>query len=157
MICSKFWPEKTTEKGAITLEQEVREESYQLTMVCVDRYEQNVMQGRLYNSSHKGEICFFSLMEFLRKMESMLDKMQYPQSYVAMRAFGEEGAPLECVAAQGEKREGVCATFAVRVLFRQNASWQGRVAWLEGGKEENFRSALELIFLMDSALKREKE
>lgn len=49
-------------------------------------------------------------------------------------------------------REGRCATFAVRVLFRQNASWQGSVSWLEGSREESFRSALELAFLMDSAL-----
>ena len=43
-------------------------------------------------------------------------------------------------------------TFAVRILFRQNASWQGSVTWLEGNREESFRSVLELIFLMDSAL-----
>ena len=138
------------------MEQEIREESYQLTMVCVDRYEQNVMQGRLYNPSYQGEISFCSLMEFLRKMETMLDEMQYPQAYVSIRSFGDEGAPLECVAMQGEKREGICATFGVRVLFRQNASWQGKVYWLEGGKEENFRSVLELLFLMDSALKQKK-
>ena len=44
------------------------------------------------------------------------------------------------------------ATFAVRVLFRQNASWQGEVTWLEGKREESFRSVLELILLMDGAL-----
>ena len=47
---------------------------------------------------------------------------------------------------------GDVATFAVRVLFRQNASWQGSVVWLEGKKEEKFRSALELFNLMGSAL-----
>lgn len=41
----------------------------------------------------------------------------------------------------------------MRILFRQNASWQGSVLWREGGQEERFRSALELVLLMDSALR----
>ena len=40
----------------------------------------------------------------------------------------------------------------VRILFRQNASWQGTVLWSEGSQEERFRSALELALLLDSAL-----
>ncbi|NLW65775.1 MAG: hypothetical protein GXY26_06040, partial [Clostridiales bacterium] len=36
--------------------------------------------------------------------------------------------------------------------FRQNASWQGVITWAEDRREESFRSALELVFLMDSAL-----
>ncbi|NLC78547.1 MAG: hypothetical protein GX683_02310 [Ruminococcaceae bacterium] len=44
------------------------------------------------------------------------------------------------------------ATFVVTVLYRQNATWQGTLKWLEGGREEKFRSALELIKLMDSAV-----
>jgi hypothetical protein len=45
------------------------------------------------------------------------------------------------------------ATFFVRIIFRQNASWQGSVLWLEGQREQRFRSALELIFLLDNALR----
>ncbi|MBO1679035.1 hypothetical protein HJY11_04390 [Bittarella massiliensis] len=44
------------------------------------------------------------------------------------------------------------ATFTVQVVYRQNATWQGTVTWLEKGKQSYFRSALELIKLMDSAL-----
>ena len=40
----------------------------------------------------------------------------------------------------------------IRVLYRQNASWQGRVVWREESRSETFRSALELLFLMHSAL-----
>ena len=32
-------------------------------------------------------------------------------------------------------------TFIIRVQHRQNASWQGSVQWVEGGKEQHFRSA----------------
>ena len=134
----------------------IQGENYQLTLVCIDRYENMVPEGRIYNASVQGAVEFHSLTEFLRKMESMLDGMQYPQAFVAMRSFGETGATPEHTGEEKQKREGECATFTVRVLFRQNASWQGSVFWLEGGKEENFRSALELIFLMDSALRQEK-
>lgn len=43
-------------------------------------------------------------------------------------------------------------TFLVNVLYRQNATWQGRVFWAEEGKTYSFRSALELIKLIDGAL-----
>lgn len=44
------------------------------------------------------------------------------------------------------------ATFIVHVQYRQNATWQGQVTWAEKEKIQSFRSALELIKLMDSAL-----
>lgn len=34
---------------------------------------------------------------------------------------------------------------SLRVLFRQNTSWHGSVAWVEGKCEESFRSVLELL------------
>ena len=50
-------------------------------------------------------------------------------------------------------RRGNLATFAVRIMFRRNSSWQGSVTWMEGDQQENFRSVLELLLLIDSALK----
>lgn len=43
-------------------------------------------------------------------------------------------------------------TFVVRILSTQNATWQGTVVWTDGGKTQPFRSALELIKLIDSTL-----
>ena len=48
-------------------------------------------------------------------------------------------------------------TFVVEVIDQQNASWQGTVNWINTGKKENFRSALELIRLIDSALLNEQK
>ena len=48
-------------------------------------------------------------------------------------------------------------TFVVEVVDQQNASWQGSVNWVNTGKKEHFRSALELIRLIDSALESEKK
>ncbi|MBC8532025.1 hypothetical protein H8696_09220 [Christensenellaceae bacterium NSJ-53] len=48
-------------------------------------------------------------------------------------------------------------TFVVKVQYRQNASWQGSIRWVEGGVEKNFRSTLELIKLMDNAISGKEE
>ena len=43
-------------------------------------------------------------------------------------------------------------TFIVDVKSRQNGTWQGVVTWVQGQRKQSFRSALELIKLVDSAL-----
>lgn len=126
---------------------------YRTTVVCVDAYTDGVPAGRFYNPAQPQGVAFQSMVQFLIRMEDMLNELRYPQSFVAARSFGhsmEERAARS--APEGGGQSGKIATFAVRVLFRQNASWQGSITWLEGGREESFRSVLELIFLMDSAL-----
>ena len=48
------------------------------------------------------------------------------------------------------------ASFIVRVTSRQNATWQCSISWTERGVTKHFRSALELIKLIDSALDEEE-
>ena len=48
-------------------------------------------------------------------------------------------------------------TFVVKILSKQNATWQGNVTWVEEQKTQNFRSALELIKMIDEALDEEKD
>ena len=129
---------------------------YRMTLVCVDDYQDSILRGRLYNPYFSTGSSFQSLMEFLRRMEELLDEMQFPQSFTAVRAFGDPPQRKAASPPVQEVQEGKCATFSVRVLFRQNASWQGSVTWLEGRREESFRSVLELVLLMDSALLEEK-
>ena len=50
------------------------------------------------------------------------------------------------------ERHGDMGTFVIRVQHRQHSSWQGRVTWLEEDKSVYFRSALELIKIIDGAL-----
>ena len=46
--------------------------------------------------------------------------------------------------------------FVITVKKNENHTWQGTVTWVEGHREENFRSALELIKLMDSVISEEE-
>lgn len=43
-------------------------------------------------------------------------------------------------------------TFLLTIQNRQNATWQGSVTWVEKQSKEYFRSALELIKLIEGAL-----
>ena len=54
-------------------------------------------------------------------------------------------------------RRGAENTFLVKILNKQNATWQGSVTWVEEQKTQNFRSALELLKLIDGALDEELE
>ena len=43
-------------------------------------------------------------------------------------------------------------TFLFNVLNDLHGTWQGSILWAEGKKEQNFRSALEMLKLIDNAL-----
>jgi len=123
------------------------------TIVCLDSYHNGVPVGRIY-SPHVGVEKFNSLSQFLIKMEEMLDNTQMPQSYTALRTFPTITEPLESGSPPLQLRRGEQATFEMQIIFRQHTSWQGVITWLEEKMEQSFRSVLELILLMDSALRK---
>ena len=127
------------------------EKSFRTTIVCVDDFTDSIPTGRFYNASTQQGKRFRGMMEFLLEMENALESEDFPRAFTVTRSFGdfrisETGPPGK------ESRNGKHATFALRILFRQNASWQGSLRWLEGNKEQSFRSVLELMLLMNSAL-----
>ncbi len=129
----------------------VRGAEYRTTTICIDTCENGVLTGRLYNPYMNEGKRFQSMMQLLLEMEKVLNTMDFPQSSSTIRTF----LPMEeRSAGPSEKhyRMGAAATFEVRVLFRQNVSWQGSVCWLEARQEQYFRSVLELILLIDNAL-----
>ena len=48
------------------------------------------------------------------------------------------------------------ASFVVEVLDTRNHTWQGRIYWANKDRTENFRSALELMQLISSAVSGEE-
>ena len=96
---------------------------------------------------------FRGVMQFLLEMERLLDDTKFPEPFARTRTFASVEPPLAGTASGPE--QGRAATFSLRILFRQNASWQGSVQWLEGRREESFRSVLELLLMMNSALSQE--
>lgn len=136
------------------MKERLRGNEYRTTVICVDSYEGGVPVGRLYNPAREEGIIFQSLSQLLLRYQELLDEMQLPQAFTVPRTFsGPVGASGGGAVPQDLERRGRTATFAVRVLFRKNSSWQGLVTWLEENREESFRSVLELIVLMDSAMR----
>ena len=130
-------------------------EEYRTTTVCIDSYRNGEMSGRFYNPYLAEGRRFENLIQFLLAMEQTLDAMNFPQAYTVTRTFADTskepaGEP------KTEFRKGKRGTFVVKILFRQNASWQGSVVWQEGGREQSFRSVLELLLLMETAINQEK-
>ena len=138
------------------MQSQIHTDGRRAMLVCVDSSEKGVWTGRYYNSSLKKGESFRSLVDFLMKMEKTLDQMHFPQSFSAVRRFTQEEETELIGASNEECQTGKAATFLIRILFRQNASWQGSILWLEGKREESFRSVLELIFLMNDALNAQK-
>jgi hypothetical protein len=52
---------------------------------------------------------------------------------------------------------GAPKTFVIRILNRQNATWQGVVTHMDKKEDRPFRSLLELIKLIDSAFDEEED
>lgn len=46
-------------------------------------------------------------------------------------------------------------TFIIEVQDTQCQSWQGNIEWIQGQKKQSFRSVIELLKLMDSAIGKE--
>ena len=130
----------------------VQENAYRKHLICIDSYSKGVPEGRIYNSCQEVEV-FESLSQFLIKMETLLDTLQMPQAYTATRTFPTMMAQIRSQPTPLRTRRGSEATFELQVVFRQHTSWQGVIIWKEQNLEQSFSSVLELVLLMDSALR----
>ena len=126
----------------------------QTMLVCVDSYENGVPRGQMYLPGQPVE-RFESLSQLLLRGERLFEQSGGVQSYTTPRIFAlaKPLEPAPCAAT--ELTRGNAATFEMRILFRQHASWQGELLWMEKNTRQSFRSVLEMITLMDSALRAE--
>ena len=122
------------------------------TMLCIDSYDNCVPVGRFYNLKCPEGVPFHGVIDLLKKIEDVLEQTRFPQSFSKIRTFADvpvlDMSPLSTPIPP----HGAVATFSLAVLFRQNTSWQGSLAWVEGKRQETFRSVLELLYLIDSAI-----
>lgn len=132
-------------------------ETMKTCMVCIDSYEQKLFCGRAYFEHFEEKKQFSNLMQLLLIIDGSINAIGFPEPYSSYKGFVKvsKGSDRKIWRpADGEfvDDSGQLATFAIKVLFQQNASWQGIISWMEGRKEESFRSTYELIMLMDNAL-----
>lgn len=132
-----------------------------LVNICVDESVEGGLAGRIYHSYAKEPGRFNNIVQLLRFMETFYNQISFPQAAVSLRKFVKNNwetpqKPTEEKMARDMvlEQRGACATFLVYVQYRQNATWQGRLTWMEREKSLEFRSALEMIMLIDNALTR---
>jgi hypothetical protein len=132
-------------------------ESLKTILICVDSYDDFFIKGTVYHGLFSEGAAFVNLMQLLLIIENIIDDTGFPKATTEKRRFHsfqyeEKASDSTDGAFDFSMKKGKAATFRLKILFRHNASWQGSVAWLEGNIEEPFRSALELLMLVHSAM-----
>lgn len=133
-----------------------RQIAEQMVFIGIDSYAEKAVAGRLWYGCRGEEASFANLMQLLLLLDRVLEDQGLPEAQLRCKGFVPPDT-LPCrlptePAETGKPSCGALASFRLKILFRQNASWQGIVTWTESRQEESFRSALELIMLLDSAL-----
>ncbi len=130
------------------------ENEYRSTMICIDSYNNSVPVGRFYNPYYHDGIFFNGVIDLIKKIEAMFDEMNFPQSFTSTRSFSEKSMDKLNRPSAELKQAGNLATFSLQVIYRRNTTWQGTVSCMgtKEKREKPFRSILELLFLIDSAI-----
>ena len=136
-----------------------------LLSVCVNELRDGCPAGYLYNKYSQEPMEFRNVFDLMQLMEKTMDYCQYPQCATRQRMFGEtevqyrEKKKVEQMVKADEimEKSGELATFVIHVKYRQNSTWQGDIFWAEKQEKVNFRSALEMLKLIDSALDQTEE
>lgn len=108
-------------------------------VITVTSYENGRMEGYLRHPRLDTKEEILSLSQMILLLNSLLDLEDCPNP------------PLPLVKTERDGKEEA-AVFRVQILFREHYTWQGRLIWQNGNEEFVFRSALELIQLLDEIL-----
>lgn len=141
------------------------EQSYQISWyapnfinMCIDNINDGELSGRIYHCYSKEPWKFTNILQLIELADDFFDRLEFPQASTSARSFtstqfsvvdrlDKVQSPEDFIENRGQK-----GTFFLNVRYRQNSSWQGSVTWVEEQREQHFRSALELLKLIDGAL-----
>lgn len=126
--------------------------------MCIDNINDGELSGRIYHCYSKEPWKFTNILQLIELADDFFDKLEFPQASTSARSFtstqfsvvdrlDKVQSPEDFIENRGQK-----GTFFLNVRYRQNSSWQGSVTWVEEQREQHFRSALELLKLIDGAL-----
>lgn len=129
-------------------------------VLCVSWYQGGMIEGRLYHGYSREGIPFWGYEEIIKTAEAFFNALGFPHMGTGERDI--RGYTHRFQKTEGMKRvmrddellnqHGDMGTFIIRVQHRQHSSWQGRVTYLNKNQTVYFRSALELIKIIDGTL-----
>jgi hypothetical protein len=127
------------------------------SVVKIFSYNEKILRGTLSNPHIGGEVRFTGAIDLILKVGSLLDDLKFPLPDATPHRFAGV-APTDVPAPDTEAGDTApIATFKLNVMFRQNASMQGGLVWVNTNTEAKFRSVYELLVLFDSVLGKEPE
>jgi len=116
-------------------------------------------QGFVFSEYYKKTFEFHNEVEMLLGLNDLFDDIDFPQAAYQTRSFFDKPIPkiIRKVEDTLENKPNLTidnskTTFIVNVQYRQNASWQGSITWVEQSRTQQFRSAFEMIQLMNEAV-----
>ena len=116
------------------------------------------LRGQIISGYAKKKIDFSGEWELLFGIDQWYDSIRFPEPTLKLRSFWSRchkkkvrkaaaAVDMSCM----DKVEEEKSTFLVHIRFRRNATWQGSITWLETGRVQEFRSAFEMLKLMEEA------
>lgn len=133
--------------------------------IKIYEYKNQVLVGSIINNFY-GEVSYFrDVIEMAGIMERFYDALSFPQASQLYRTFRPTARNRKKYTAQLNAGGRIMnmmppelentkekASFVVHVQFRQHATWQGNITWVDKGVTQQFRSVLEMIRLMTEAV-----
>ncbi|BCK81612.1 hypothetical protein MM50RIKEN_13750 [Vescimonas coprocola] len=134
----------------------------------IKEMENGHFSGEIFNLFYEDAIPFCGLDEAILRMNQMMDELSSPQASTALRSFCDRKKEAESEVALYQRREQILERYyekefmqsrlsrkpqiQIEVLYRQNATWQGRISLMRPFEPrcKCFRSVLELIHLIHS-------
>lgn len=134
-------------------------------VLCVNSRDEEHIEGELYHGYNREGIPFRGYEEIIKIAEKFFNALGFPYMGTSDRDINgqihsynkEKGMARVLKDEEMLERHGDMGTFVIRVQHRQHSSWQGRVTWLEEDESVYFRSALELIKIIDGTLDRKEQ
>ena len=133
--------------------------------LCVDEWKDGIPSGRILNGCFTDEVPFIGFGDLLLTINQLCDRLNLTQSVMQLRHGPSRKDHLDNKAEWNDVRHaetpagasgalfgrfGHARVFPVRIQYRMHATWQGVVQLRD--EAVPFRSALELLNLLDDAL-----
>lgn len=123
------------------------------------------MEGCLYHAYSREGIPFHNYEEIIKAAEHLFNALGFPHMGTGDRDIWgsthsyrkKEGMTRVMEDEELLGRRGDMGTFVIRVQHRQHSSWQGRVTYLDKDQTVYFRSALELMKIIDGVLDQKEQ
>lgn len=137
------------------------------TLIRIYSYENTILTGSITNAYLNQTFFFHDVLEMASILEQIYDTLSFPQSSLSYRSFRptnrkhkqdstymKAGGDFMNMNKMPPELENTPekASFLVHVQFRQHATWQGNITWVDKGVTQQFRSVLEMIRLMTDAV-----